>query len=85
MPPTDMASIFGSVSSTDILALVREALLADRNGSRVALGTDGITFVGLEEGEDRIKRLGKWQVDIVAGKDVKPVRRHVEVIAEGEL
>lgn len=80
--PVDVTAIFGSVSPTDILTLIREALLADRNGSRVALDTDAITIVGLEGGEDRIKRLGRWEVDIVTGKGVEPVRRAVEVVAE---
>jgi hypothetical protein len=80
----DTTSIFGSVSATDILTRIREALLADRNGSRVALEAEGITIVGLEEGEDRIKHLGRWEVDVVTGKGIEPVRRIVEVVAEGE-
>ncbi|KAI2620685.1 hypothetical protein GGS26DRAFT_594785 [Hypomontagnella submonticulosa] len=78
-------AIFGSVSTTDILALIRERLLeADPSrGGRVALEADGVAILGLEdEGEDRIKRLGTFEVLITAGRDLEPVRRTVEVVAE---
>ncbi|KAI0125489.1 hypothetical protein BJ170DRAFT_684757 [Xylariales sp. AK1849] len=84
-PAADTTSIFGSVSPNDILTRIREALLADRNGSRVALEAEGITILGMEEGEDRIKRLGRWEIDIVTGKGSEPVQRVVEVVAEEEV
>lgn len=49
----------------------------------MALEADGVAILGLEdEGEDRIKRLGTFEVLITAGRDLEPVRRTVEVVAE---
>ncbi|KAI2621151.1 hypothetical protein GGR54DRAFT_90723 [Hypoxylon sp. NC1633] len=76
-------AIFGSVSATDVLALVKESLTADRSqGGRVALEADGVAILGLDEGEDRIKRLGTFEVLITVSKDLEPVRREVRVVAE---
>ena len=77
-------AIFGSVSTTDILSLIREQLLeADPSrGGRVALEAESVEILGLDEGEDRIKHLGTFEVLITAGKDLKPVSRTVEVVAE---
>lgn len=68
----------------DVVARIREALLADRNGSRVAVEAEGISIIGLETGEDRIKNLGVYEVEIVTGKDVEPLRRTIEVVPEVE-
>jgi phage gp45-like len=75
------------VSSGDVLTRVREALLQGSGGTAttgvaVALENDSVRIVGLELGEDRIKRLGRWEVEIVPGKGVDPVRRVVEVVPE---
>ncbi|KAI0841151.1 hypothetical protein F5Y06DRAFT_260807 [Hypoxylon sp. FL0890] len=82
---TEAASvaIFGSVSTNDILAVIREKLLeADPSrGGRIALEAEGIEIQGLE-GEDRIKHLGTFEVLISASKDLEPVRREVKVVAE---
>ena len=43
--------------------------------------TDAVA-VRLEAGEDRIKRLGVYEVEIVTGKGLEPVRRTVEVVPE---
>ena len=73
--------IFGSVSTIDILAAIKESLLNDPEGSRAHLEAEGISILGLE-GEDRIKHLGRFEVEIVAGKESEPIKRVVEVIAE---
>lgn len=83
-PQQDTKAIFGSVAAGDVVALIREALLVDSNGSRVALEADAISILGLEAGEDRIKRLGVYEVEIVTGKGLEPVRRTVEVVPETE-
>ncbi|KAI0852838.1 hypothetical protein F5Y00DRAFT_226202 [Daldinia vernicosa] len=85
-PSTEEAAptaIFGSVSVNDILALIRERLLEDdpAQGGRVALEADNVQIQGLE-GEDRIKRLGTFDVLITAGKDLEPLVRKVEVVPE---
>ncbi|CAJ2513134.1 Uu.00g012530.m01.CDS01 [Anthostomella pinea] len=85
-PAQQHTPIFGSVSTNDILALIKEKLLAaDAQGSRVALEAEAITILGLDEegdSDDRIKRLGTFEVLISPGRDLEPVRRVVEVVAE---
>ncbi|OTA99684.1 hypothetical protein M426DRAFT_324932 [Hypoxylon sp. CI-4A] len=79
-------AIFGSVSANDILSVIKETLLeADpSNGGRIALEAEGVEILGLnaDEGEDRIKRLGIFEVLIWASKEFEPVRREVRVVAE---
>ncbi|XXG98969.1 hypothetical protein Hte_005302 [Hypoxylon texense] len=76
--------IFGSVSAGDVLAAVRERLLAadPSQGGRVALEADGVAILGLDLEEDRIKRLGTFEVLIYAAKNLQPVRRELKVVAE---
>ncbi|KAI6087782.1 hypothetical protein F4821DRAFT_235205 [Hypoxylon rubiginosum] len=82
-PPPSVA-IFGSVSTGDVLATVKEYLLeADPSqGGRVALEAESVTILGLDAGDDRVKRLGSFEVLISAGRDLEPVRREVKVVAE---
>lgn len=85
-----MTPIFGSVSRTDILAVIKEKLLADAEGSRVALEPESLQLLGLDaahDGENRIKRLGTFEILIspgigTNGKEIEPVRRIVQVVAE---
>ncbi|KXJ91840.1 hypothetical protein Micbo1qcDRAFT_161867 [Microdochium bolleyi] len=82
-PPSGPIAIFGSVSTVDILGRIAEILAADTaNGGRAALDQGAVTIVGLEEGEDRIKRIGVFEVEIVAGKGLEPIIRRVEVVPE---
>ncbi|KAI1874423.1 hypothetical protein JX265_004631 [Neoarthrinium moseri] len=85
-PAADEATaIFGSVSTVDILAHIREVLQeADQTERRVGLEADAIAIEGLDLGEDRIKRLGRFELVITTGRGVEPVRRIVEVVAEEE-
>ncbi|KAI0595029.1 hypothetical protein F4775DRAFT_605472 [Biscogniauxia sp. FL1348] len=90
-PPQERA-IFGSVSVNDILAHVKELLLVGdaRRGSRVALDAAGVEITGLGAGpegaahhhEDRIKRLGTFEVLISPGKGFRPVKRVVSVVPD---
>ncbi|KAI3332641.1 hypothetical protein F4824DRAFT_474560 [Ustulina deusta] len=81
--------IFGSVSRTDILAVIKASLLADPQGSRVALEPESLELVGLDpehDGENRIKRLGTFELLIALGvgadgKAIEPVSRVVQVVA----
>ncbi|KAI1503755.1 hypothetical protein F5X99DRAFT_406753 [Biscogniauxia marginata] len=77
-------AIFGSVSTSDILAQIKEMLLEGdpQQGSRVALESEGVAIEGLEKDEDRIKRLGTFVVRISPGKGLEPVRRVVSVIPD---
>ncbi|KAI0205032.1 hypothetical protein F4808DRAFT_320313 [Astrocystis sublimbata] len=82
--------IFGSVSRTDIIALIKERLLENSQGSRVALEPESLELLGLDpehDGENRIKRLGTFELLISPGVNVQgtpldPVRRLVQVVAE---
>lgn len=82
----EAGAIFGTVSPADMLIRVRDALLrgtaANAASVAVTLETDNIRVLGLEVGEDRIKRLGRWDVQILPGKDVAPVKRVIEVVAD---
>ncbi|KAI8630566.1 hypothetical protein F5Y19DRAFT_50425 [Xylariaceae sp. FL1651] len=88
--PASPTAIFGSVSRNDILALIKESLLADSQGSRVALEVESLELLGLDpeyDGDNRIKRLGTFEVLIAPGidangREIEPVRRVVEVVAE---
>ncbi|KAI0967682.1 hypothetical protein F4678DRAFT_445195 [Xylaria arbuscula] len=76
--------IFGSVSRNDILALIKETLLLDSQGSRVALEAESLELVGLDpehDGDNRIKRLGTFEVRISSGFG-EPVTRVVQVVPE---
>ncbi|KAH7026666.1 uncharacterized protein B0I36DRAFT_366200 [Microdochium trichocladiopsis] len=95
-PPPGPIAIFGSVSTQDILARAAEILAAAAaatatdgdlgGGSRVAAATlgdvHGVAIRGLEEGEDRIKRIGVFEVEIVVAKGLEPIVREVDVVPE---
>lgn len=89
-----MTPIFGSVSRGDILALIRETLLANPQGSRVSLDVESLELLGLDpeyDGENRIKRLGTFEILIspgvgvgADGEKIKRVSRIVQVVPEKE-
>lgn len=82
-------AIFGSVSTTDIANTIRELMAADPEGSRISLDPRDIRFVTEDDGVDRVKSLGRWEIDITPGgsasalrKDVvELVRKSIEVVA----
>ncbi|KAK4245625.1 alcohol acetyltransferase-domain-containing protein [Corynascus novoguineensis] len=79
-------AIYGSVSATDVVSHIKGLLVNDVEGSRIALGPEDVRFLGLDEETDRIKTLGRWEVDIsVGGTGLEPVRKVVEILplAEG--
>ncbi|KAH6636754.1 alcohol acetyltransferase-domain-containing protein [Chaetomium tenue] len=74
-------AIYGSVSATDIVAHIKGLLLNDAEGSHVILGPENIHFQGLVEEADRIKALGRWEIEIsVGGTGLEPVRKVVEIL-----
>lgn len=83
-PPAGPIAIFGSVSTIDILGRIAEILAANDDAGRApaALAQDAVTIRGLEAGEDRIKRIGVFEVEIVAGKGLEPILRRVDVVPE---
>ncbi|KAK8045507.1 hypothetical protein PG993_005531 [Apiospora rasikravindrae] len=82
-----VTAIFGSVTAHDILEIAMAGAQSVRPGavSSGALQARDIVILGLEAGEDRIKRLGRFEIELRAGGDgVQPLRRVVEVVPEGE-
>jgi hypothetical protein len=85
--------IFGSVSATDIVNEIKKVLMADVEASRIPLEPENIRFVGVEGETDRLKALGRWEVEISitspgssAGKSagLKPVRKTIEILPAEE-
>ncbi|KAI1352221.1 hypothetical protein F5Y01DRAFT_280254 [Xylaria sp. FL0043] len=82
--------IFGSVSRNDILALIKEELTVDPQGSRITLEAESLELLGLDpehDGENRIKRLGTFEVRIAPGvgadgQVLEAVSRVVQVVPE---
>ncbi|KAL1874390.1 hypothetical protein VTK73DRAFT_363 [Phialemonium thermophilum] len=74
--------IFGSVSTADIVAAIKERLLADPDASRIALEPAHVRFVGLA-GSDRVKTLGSWEIEItVPGGRAQTISKTIEVVPE---
>ncbi|KAK4105958.1 hypothetical protein N658DRAFT_490564 [Parathielavia hyrcaniae] len=82
VPDQDTAqAIYGSVSATDIVGHIKSLLASDADGSRIVLGPENIKFQGLAEDTDRVKALGRWEVDIsVGGTGLESVRKVVEIL-----
>ncbi|KAK4128293.1 hypothetical protein N657DRAFT_607509 [Parathielavia appendiculata] len=77
--------IYGSVSATDIVGYIKGLLAGDADGSRIVLGPEDIKFRGLSEDTDRVKALGRWEVEIsVGGRGLEPVRKVVEILPVAE-
>ncbi|KAK3941820.1 hypothetical protein QBC46DRAFT_381511 [Diplogelasinospora grovesii] len=84
--------IFGSVSATDIVNEIKKVLMADVEASRIPLEPENIRFVGVEGEADRLKALGRWEVEISItspGSDgksagLKPVRKTIEILPAEE-
>ncbi|KAF2837702.1 hypothetical protein M501DRAFT_994912 [Patellaria atrata CBS 101060] len=75
-------SIHGSVTASDIAASFRAALANNDEAGRVVLLDDDIRFVGkaAEEDPQRVKQLGKFDVEIrVKGVD-NVLKRHIRVL-----
>ncbi|KAI9851913.1 MAG: hypothetical protein M1838_002350 [Thelocarpon superellum] len=79
---TAPTSIYGSVSTSDIATTLRAILAADRDGSRVVLSPEDISFRNpAGEEVDRVKTLGEFEVDIRVKGATEPLRRTIAVLA----
>jgi hypothetical protein len=64
---------------------IKGLLVGHVEGSRIVLGPENIRFQGLSEDTDRLKALGRWEVDIsVGGTGLEPVRKVVEILPSAE-
>ena len=75
-------AIFGSVSTSDIAASIKELLAQDAEGSRIVLGPEDISFAIVTEESDRVKHLGQFEIDIQIKGSPKALRRTINVVAE---
>ncbi|ELR02631.1 hypothetical protein VC83_01032 [Pseudogymnoascus destructans] len=73
------ASIFGSVSTSDIASSIRAILAEDKEGSRLVLGPEDITFAVETEEKGRVKNLGTYEVHIKIKGGEQAVRRTITV------
>lgn len=91
-PKPQLATIYGSVSTTEIAESIRALLAETREGARVVLAAEDVTLLqeeDVEEGSqnqdhgiegDRLKALGDFRVQVRV-KGGEPVFRTVRVIA----
>ena len=77
-------AIFGSVSPADIWSHIKALLDKDAEGSRIVLEPENVRIVGLGEGADRIKALGRWEIEISVGARLEPIRKVVEILPLAE-
>lgn len=73
------ASIFGSVSTSDIASSIRAILAEDKEASRLVLGAEDITFAIETEEKGRVKNLGTYEVHIKIKGGDEAVRRTITV------
>jgi len=87
---SEPVGIFGSVSTTDIVNYIRGILSSEPDTAYFSLEPADIHFLGLEDGVDRLKALGRWEVEIsVSGSALgqgdsprEAVRKVVEILPE---
>ncbi len=80
-------AVFGSVSAEDIAASIRQLLGKDPEASLIRVEGRDVRFI--EDGVERIKTLGRSEIEIVVRTEapsavsLESVKRAVEVVAEG--
>ena len=55
-------------------------MLKDTEANLVRITASDIQIVGVEAGQDKVKTLGRWEVDFRVGGDLAPVRKTMEVV-----
>ena len=80
---SDSAALFGSVSTEDVAVEIRSILQADQEAGLVRVDARDVKFLGVGEGADRVKTLGRWNIEIVV-RDAPggPVRKAIEVTSQ---
>lgn len=76
-------SIYGSVSTNDIATNLKAILAEDKQGGRVLLAAEDISFVEKTEDADRVKHLGVFEIEIRLKGAPDVVRRTIQVQAQG--
>jgi hypothetical protein len=75
-------SIYGSVSTGDIVANLKAILAEDEDGARVVLSPEEISFVEETDEKDRVKHLGVFEIEIKLSGASNAFRRTVQVHAQ---
>ena len=75
--------IIGSVSTNDIATNLKAILAEDKEGARVSLAVEDVSFVKSTEERDRVNDLGNFEFQIKLSGATKPVRRSIQVRAQG--
>ncbi|KAH6719111.1 hypothetical protein BKA61DRAFT_473565 [Leptodontidium sp. MPI-SDFR-AT-0119] len=78
----DRRGIYGSVSTSDIVANLKAILAEDEEGVRVVLSHEDISFVEETEEKDRVKHLGYFDIEIKLQGASEPVVRTIQIIAQ---
>ncbi|KAG4435676.1 hypothetical protein IFR05_008842 [Cadophora sp. M221] len=78
----DRRGIYGSVSTSDIVANLKAILAEDEQGVRVVLSHEDISFVEETEEKDRVKHLGYFDIEIKLQGASDPVVRTIQIIAQ---
>ncbi|KAF2730815.1 hypothetical protein EJ04DRAFT_444328 [Polyplosphaeria fusca] len=83
-PKPDANGIYGSVSTSDVVATIKSALAHNDEAARVILNDADVRFVnGHAEGDEtRVKKLGTFTIEIKVPGAEAPVRRSVRIRAK---
>ncbi|OCL13108.1 hypothetical protein AOQ84DRAFT_417129 [Glonium stellatum] len=83
-PKPELTSIYGSVSTADVLTSIKAVLANNDEAARVILSESDIRFVeGLAAGETtRVKHLGRFAIEIQVKGVNAPIKRTVSVRAQ---
>ncbi|EGO52860.1 hypothetical protein NEUTE1DRAFT_91606 [Neurospora tetrasperma FGSC 2508] len=79
-------AIFGSVSSSDILNQIKALVSGHEEASRIILEPSSVKIGGLAEDNDRIRHLGRWEIEIAVARagGLDPVRKSVEILPSAQ-
>jgi Ribosomal protein L9, C-terminal domain len=75
-------SIYGSVTTGDIVANLKAILAEDKNGVRVVLSPEDVSFVEEMDDKDRVKHLGIFEIEIKLNGAPNAIQRTIQVNAQ---
>lgn len=80
-PKTHVDSIYGSVTTAEVVATIRGAIAHNDEAARVILNEADVKFMsGHEEGDaTRVKQLGTFKVEIQLAGAAEPLVRNVRI------
>lgn len=83
--PKSANAIYGSVSTSDLVAMIKGALAHNDEASRVILNEADVRFVSGHEEDDasRLKQLGVFKAEILLPGTEEPLVRTIRIRAKG--